>query len=171
MPYDDPKWREMVGGYKIPYDPTRALKKLESGDDMDRAWEELWNELYHQGDLGEASYAVVPHLVRIHKENRNLDWNLYGFVSTVEIERKKTDNPAIPDWLEATYATALKDLLNVAFYDLMQSDDPLTIRLILAFIILAKGNRKFAALILDFDESELDEMFEEYLGWSELYGR
>ncbi len=170
MSYDDPKWREMLGGYKIPYDPTPALKKLESGDDMDGAWEELWNELYHQGDLGEASYAVVPHLVRIHKENRNLDWNLYGFVSTVEIERKKIDNPAIPGWLEATYASALKDLLNVALYDLMQSDDSLTVRLILAFIVLAKGYRKFGALISDFDEDELDEVFEEYLGWSELYG-
>ncbi len=169
--YDDPKWREMLGGYRMLYDPTPALRKLESGDDMARAWEELWNGLYHQGDLGEASYAVVPHLVRIHKEIRNLDWNLYGFVSTVEIERRKVDNPAIPDWLEATYASALEDLLGVAPQDLARSDDPLTVRLILAFIILAKGYRKFAALILDFDESELDEVFEEYLGWSELYGR
>ncbi len=170
LSYDDPKWREMLGGYRMPYDPTPALKSLESGDDMDRAWEELWNGLYHQGDLGEASYAVVPHLVRIHKEKRNLDWNLYGFVSTVEIERKKIDNPAIPDWLEATYASALEDLLSIAFKDLAQSDDPLAVRLILAFIVLAKGYRKYAALILDFDESELDNVFEEYLGWSELYG-
>ncbi len=170
MSYDDPKWREMQGGYRIPYDPTPALRKLESGSDMHGAWEELWNELHHQGHLGEASYAAVPHLVRIHKENRNLDSDLYALVSIIEIVRKRKDNPPIPDWLEATYASALEDLLELAIQDLAQSDDPLTVWPILGFIVLAKGYRKFGALMSYFDESELDEVFEEYLGWSELYG-
>jgi hypothetical protein len=29
--YDDPKWKELKGGYKVPYNPTVALQKLENG--------------------------------------------------------------------------------------------------------------------------------------------
>jgi hypothetical protein len=59
---DDRKWKELLGGYKVPYDASHALRRLERGAD---AWKELWEELHHQGDLGEASYAAVPKLVRI----------------------------------------------------------------------------------------------------------
>jgi hypothetical protein len=61
--YDDPRWRALKGGYREIYDPTPALARLESGVALGEAWEELWNELHHQGDVGEASYTVVPGLV------------------------------------------------------------------------------------------------------------
>jgi len=91
--YDDPKWKEVKGGYQLPYDPTPALRKLEVGVDVKLVWDELWNNLHHQGDLGEASYAAVPYLVRIH-ESHHLDWNLYAIVSTIEMERHRKSNPA-----------------------------------------------------------------------------
>jgi hypothetical protein len=80
LSYHDQKWKDLKGGYKKPYDPIAALQKLERGEKVDEAWEELWNELHHQGDVGEASYAAVPHLVRIHKDKRNFDWNFYALV-------------------------------------------------------------------------------------------
>ena len=70
--YDDPIWKELKGGYKVLYNPTVALQKLENGISMSEAWDELWQELYHQGDVGVASYASVPQLVRIHREKQNL---------------------------------------------------------------------------------------------------
>jgi hypothetical protein len=33
---------------------------LQSNTDSSKAWDELWNELHHQRDVGEASYAAVP---------------------------------------------------------------------------------------------------------------
>jgi hypothetical protein len=33
-------------------------------------WDELCNELHHQGDVGLASYAAIPQLVRISEERR-----------------------------------------------------------------------------------------------------
>ena len=38
------------GGYGIQYDPMPALKKLNSSHD--EAISELWENLYHQGDIG-----------------------------------------------------------------------------------------------------------------------
>lgn len=56
----------MEGGYRLPYDPRPALDRLATVD-VAAAWAELWQELYHQGDVGEASYAAVPELVRLHR--------------------------------------------------------------------------------------------------------
>jgi len=100
LPLFDPKWASLLGGYRVPYDPSDALSRLEQGED---AWDELWRELHHQGDLGEASYAAVSHLVRIAAQAHQRDWNFYGLVSTIEFERHKSSNPHCPTgWLTTT---------------------------------------------------------------------
>lgn len=96
---DDPKWEDLAGGYKVPYDPRPAIRALEAGNSVDDAWDELWNELHHQGDVGEASYAAVPHLVRIQKAKSSVDWNIYALISTMEIERLRTSNLPLPGGL------------------------------------------------------------------------
>jgi hypothetical protein len=63
--FDDERWNHLTGGYKIPFDPRPSLRKLESQQDTPTAWEELWEQLHHQGDVGDASYAAVPELVSI----------------------------------------------------------------------------------------------------------
>jgi hypothetical protein len=35
----DPVWRRLEGGYRIPYDASRALARMERGESV---WEELW---------------------------------------------------------------------------------------------------------------------------------
>jgi hypothetical protein len=71
----DPIWRELQGGYRTPYDASKPLAQMERGESV---WDELWNELHHQGDIGVASYAAIPQLVRIAEAQRKLDWNLYA---------------------------------------------------------------------------------------------
>jgi len=63
---NDKRWAEMKGGYRAPFDPRPLLAQIETGKKLDETWYELTGELFHQGDVGEASYAAVPHLVRIH---------------------------------------------------------------------------------------------------------
>jgi hypothetical protein len=41
---DDPIWRELRGGYGIPYDASQTLVRMEHGESV---WEELWEELHH----------------------------------------------------------------------------------------------------------------------------
>ena len=62
---DDNRWTTMRGGYKMPFDPRPLFARLETGLETQTVWSELWNEPHHQGDVDEASYAAVPHLVRI----------------------------------------------------------------------------------------------------------
>lgn len=120
LPLDDPRWNELAGGYRMPYDPSDTLRRLASGDDV---WDELWEELHHQGDVGEASYATVPHLVCIAKNLPRRDWNFYGLVSTIEIERHRKSNPPMPRWLIKAYQEAMQGVLELALSDLTSNSD------------------------------------------------
>ena len=54
-------WAKLTDFEGNPYDPRLALADLD-GDDAGRAYDELWEKLHHQGDLGTAAYAAVPEL-------------------------------------------------------------------------------------------------------------
>jgi hypothetical protein len=166
MELNDSRWQKLKGGYKIEYDATPALRRLE----LDKAvWNELWENLHHQGNVGEASYAAVPHIVKICQTVAERDWNLYALVSTIEIERHRKTNPPIPSWLLKEYEHAWQDLLQLGLMDLQKTTDPILIRSILGTIAIARGNRKLGTLLVELDTSEIDELLEERLAWSDLY--
>jgi len=162
----DPRWRTLKGGYRTLYDASGALSRLEQGSDV---WEELWDELHHQGDVGEASYAAVPHLVRICQDAPRRDWNLYGLVGLIEIERHRKSNPPIPDWLSADYFAAWGDLEKLALRDLAAAAERGLIQTALAVIAIARGQLRLGAFLSWLDESELAELTEDKLAWSKLY--
>jgi len=164
---DDPKWKKLIGGYRVPYDASLALKAMESGC---LVWKELWNELHHQGDVDTASYAAIPQLVRIATSASVRDWNFYGLVSMIEIERHRKRNPEVPDWLLPDYESAWHQLLPIALSDLKCQLDNITIQTILSVIAISKGNMKLGAFLADLDSSELDSLVDETLDWSALYG-
>jgi hypothetical protein len=169
LAYNDPKWGKLKGGYKVLYDPTPALKKLERGMDNASTWDELWQELHHQGDVGEASYAAVPHLVRIHQATRSLDWNLYALASTIEVERHRKTNPPLPDWIAKSYRDAWAALLELAIDDLKQARDDTSTQALLGAIAIGKGMLKLGTVISNFTGDELLEILEQYNSWTELY--
>ena len=75
---DDIIWKNLTGGYQVPYDASIALKKLEdssSEKEEEIIWNELWDELYHQGDIGTASLLTIPQLIRIYKIKKNYTYN------------------------------------------------------------------------------------------------
>jgi hypothetical protein len=166
---DDINWGDMNGGYKIPYDPTSILKRLQNNFDDHEAWDELWDNLHHQGDIGEASYAVVPILIQMQRENNIVNWNFYSLISTIEIERHRKSNPKIPQWLLSDYNHAWQDLLNIADRDFKKAEDPLVIRSILGAMALAKRQIKLGIYLSYADESEIDDIVEDRDGWSENY--
>jgi len=165
---DDQRWANFTGGYKTPYDVSSALRSLERGKNV---WEELWDGLHHQGDVGIASYASVPQLVRIGGLLALRDWNLYGLVSTIEIERHRKTNPPIPKWLVSDYKQALQQLLELGLNDLGKTKDRQTIRAIMGAIALAKGDIKLGAFISHTEDSELEEILDEYDAWPERYSQ
>jgi hypothetical protein len=148
----------MKGGYRILFDPRPLFYRLESGTDIQRCWEELWQELYHQGDVGEASYAAVPHLVRIYQNRGKIDWNTYAIVSAIELARNIGKNPDVPLWLRPGYEDAINRLAMTGLGEIQQANDTETTRGILTIIAIWKGARTYARFIIDFSEDELNEL-------------
>jgi hypothetical protein len=159
---DDARWMTLEGGYRVPYDASHDLRALESGDDA--AMSRLWQQLHHQGDVGIASYAAVPSLVEIYT-SRTRDWNFYGLVNLIEICRHK-NNPALPEWLELEYHGALRDLLNFAIQDVLQIEDAVTLRQVLASIAIGKGNIKVGESLCFPDESEVEAFVAREFEWT-----
>jgi hypothetical protein len=160
---DESRWANLLGGYRVLYDPRPALAKLEGGD-HDGAFAELWNELHHQGDVDTASYAAVPELVRVYKRKAVPDWNVYALAGTIELQRGLGDNPELPSWLEPSYREALSQLAQFALEDIARTEDPDVARSALAIIALTKNLRDHARILLDFDQSEVKEFLSQ-VGW------
>jgi hypothetical protein len=165
----DSRWAELYGGYRTPYDPRAVLRVLEEDRDPSPVWKEFWEELHHQGDVGDASYAAVIALVDIQKRRRSLGWQLYALASTIEIARHRKTNPSVPEWLSLAYRTSWRELLDLALEELPSAGEDILIQATLAVVAIAKGQLKLGALLEQLDPSELDELLEDRLAWSELY--
>ena len=139
----------------MPFDPRPSLHNLESNVHAKEAWHELWEELHHQGDVGEASYAAVPHLVRIHGERKPDLWNTYALVAVIELARGKGKNPEVPEWLKEEYFSAIQDVAKLASTEILRAKDPEDVRAILSIIALAKGARTHARFLLEYSEEEM----------------
>lgn len=167
MPLDDERWRQLNGAYRVAYDPSVAPKMLETGVDV---WGELWDHLHHQGDVDVASYAAVPHLVRIAQSASRRDWNVYALVALIEAERHRKANPPVPEWLNEDCEMAWEGIVRLGLQDLGDKVKPPTLQSILSVLALARGDRKLGTMLLHLASSEIDELVEEHLSWSELYG-
>ena len=159
---DDERWVRLKGGYRMPIDARILIENLESGVDDAAAWDALWEELHHQGDVGEASYATVPHLVRIYRESGTIDWRTYAIVSTIELARTESGNPEIPGWMNVDYFQALYDLAELGTEQILKASDETTSTSILGLIAIAKNLRVFGKLLSHYSEEEILEMKQ---GW------
>jgi hypothetical protein len=110
---EDDRWSNMTGGYRTLLDPRPLLKRLVAGGETKEAWQDLWTELYHQGDVGDASFAVVPFLVESYRERGVIDWNTYATVAAIELARKDGKNPDVPQWFAADYFQAIRKLAEI----------------------------------------------------------
>jgi len=163
---NDNRWSKLKGGYRLPYDVSIPLKSLSSGADKNAVWLELWEELHHQGDVGEASYAAIPSLVDICIAKNLIDWNLFHLANVIEICRTKNNNPPMPKWLGESYREAWGKLFIFSLEALKKSKDDVLIRTIISTIALYKKQPKLARIMTDLDEGELnefyDQMFEDF---------
>ena len=156
--FDDNRWDGLAGGYRTAFDPRPLLIKLQSQDDTKNVWQQLWEELHHQGDVGEASYAAVPHLVQLYRQQPTLEWNTYAIVAVIELARGQGGNPDIPTWLRDDYFQAVQDLASVACVEVLNANDTETVRAMLSIIAIAKGARNHARFLLEYSDEELVEI-------------
>ncbi|HKB43049.1 MAG TPA: hypothetical protein VKC90_01620 [Chitinophagaceae bacterium] len=163
---NDNKWKEFDGGYRMPYDASIPLKKLEqvsTSQEIDSVFSELWNELHHQGDVGLASYFSVPHIIRIAKEKKLFNDNVFGLVTIIEIERHR-DNPKLPEEYEKSYLHSIQVGLPELIKQIMTDkwDEALTVSLLSALAV-SKGHIGIADAILKMEDQDLlKEFLENY---------
>ena len=144
---DTGDWSRLTDANGEHYDPRGALKAIASGD-TDNGYDELWQRVHHQGDLGTAAYAVVPNLVSLMSHRAKPDWRAYALIATVEERRKADRNPNIPDWLQGPYETAMRDVIGPALSHLRGVNDDADVRSLLAVLAHAKGQPTVGAIAL-----------------------
>lgn len=148
---DDNKWKELPGGYHIPYDASLPLKKLEQAttvEEIETIFTELWDELHHQGDVDLASYYAVPHIIRIAKEKKLYNWNVFGLVATIEVERH-SNNPQLPEEYEAAYLHSIQKELPELVKEIWQDKwDAALASTTLAALAVSKGHIEMATPVV-----------------------
>jgi hypothetical protein len=152
---NDERWNHLTGGYKTPFDPRPPLATLENQRDMTTAWQELWEELHHQGDVGDASYAAIPELVRIHRNRGITEWDTYAITAIIELARTERGNPEVPEWLREDYFRSIQELAEMGANEILRADDSETIRAILSVIAIAKGLRTHGKFLVGYSEDEM----------------
>lgn len=159
---NDNKWKELPGGCRIPYDASVPLKKLEqatTAEEIGIIFAELWNELHHQGDVDLASYYAVPHIIRIAKEKKLYNWNVFGLVGTIEIERH-SNNPPLPEEYESAYLDSFQNELPVLIKEILPDKwDAALTSTVLAALAVSKGHIEMATAILKMDDEDLVKEF------------
>jgi hypothetical protein len=155
---DDERWQTLAGGYRVPFDPRPQLSKLAANHDTKAAWHALWEGLHHQGDVGEASYAAVPHLVQIYRQRGVVEWNTYAIVAVIELARDSGKNPEVPEWLKEDYLQAIRVLAEAGAAELLKAKNSEDIQAILSILAIAAGARMHAKFLINYSAEELLEM-------------
>ena len=159
----DPLWATFAGGYRVLYDASPILKELEDGDeDLVPIWEELSEELHHQGDVDIASYAVVPHLVRVCLARNLLEWNVFALVATIEECRVFGKNPPLPSWLKNDYDSAIKELAEFGAQNFSKDWPKELTQAFLAVAAFAKDFPNSGRMLIEFSDDEMKEVFEKF---------
>ena len=68
LPLDSARWAELNHAYGKAANVPQLLRQLESfptSEDESEPWFSIWSALAHQGDVYSASFAAVPHVVRV----------------------------------------------------------------------------------------------------------
>ena len=162
---DDDVWKELKGGYKIAYDvsvPLKQLKKTNNQKEIDNIYEELWNELHHQGDVELASYLAIPQLVNIAREKALFDWNILALCATIEQQRHLGENPRLPIEYQSYYEKGLADLKIFIIANLDSVNDEITFRAALSALAACNRQIKLSKAIIELSDDVLEEFLEQY---------
>jgi hypothetical protein len=154
MPLDDSRWATYSGGYRLPYNIVPLIHRLNSEGTSRGFWEVVWSELHHQGDVGEASYALVPYLVDHQSRRQELDEQLFQFCVIVELQQPENSNPPIPPESELSFTMAMRQLPVIGAEHLRRGSTEAVVMGIAAATALAGGHRVLARAYVEFGRAD-----------------
>jgi len=155
---EDARWSNTTGGYKMPFDPRPLLRRLETEQDTARVWQDLWEELHHQGDVGDASFAAVPFLVKSYQKRGVIDWNTYAIVAIIELARTESENPDVPEWIAEEYFLAIRKLAEIGANEVMHAEAADVVCAMLSVIAIERGLRTHGKFLVNYSEAEMTDI-------------
>jgi hypothetical protein len=157
LPLDDPRWKELQHAYGDAADVPDMLRALASSTGpktgcQDEPWFSLWSSLCHQGDVYTASYAAVPHIVKIaSKAKAPIDFSFFQLPAAIEIARRTGRGPDIPEVYVDDYHRAVASLLENASLHRYEPWDQSMLLSVAAAQAVAKGHVDVAEALLNLD--------------------
>lgn len=169
---NSPRWQELEHARGDGSDIPTLLRLLEeqrtdANAQMEQdLWHQLWDRLEHQLTVYEASYATVPHLIRIVSlSNRLPSSEFFLLPAVIEVSRKLGLGDAIPEDLAAAYHQAVRQIpLIVGQFTHLDWDADLS-RSIIAALAVAKGQVLLADIIIDLRPDSIEEYYQ-WKGWT-----
>ncbi len=165
MDLDNRTWASLEGGYRIPYNASRPLKKLRDAarqNEFEVIFSELWENLHHQGDVGTASYLAIPQLVSICISKKSLDWNFIGLCVLIEHCRLNGRNPEVPEEYQDLYFESLTQFERYLLLNFKSITDQTALRLTLALLATVNGQPGLGKAIELLDEDLLPPFLEQH---------
>lgn len=151
LPLESSRWGELTQAYGTAEDVPRLLAHLDRVGDAQRRelWFALWSMLCKLGEVHDASYAAVPHLVafaaRQPAPERARALHLVG---AIEIGRLAPGAPVLPDGLSAPYHAALGEVPAVIAGCIGAPWDGDTTQILAGVLAVAKGHPRFGSAAL-----------------------
>jgi hypothetical protein len=162
---DSPRWAELATAYGAADNIPELLRNLESvpnaEDWREEPWFGIWSALAYQGDVYSASFAAVPHVVRVlASAPERAGFSYFQFPAWVEICRRRTGEP-IPEDLRDSYRRALVQLPELAAAAAARHWDEAMLQSVLAAIAVTKGSADVAEAAMELTP----EVAHEFLDW------
>jgi hypothetical protein len=165
-PLDSPRWSTLAHAYGSAADIPPLLRLIASdvahSSTTDGPWFELWSALYHQGDIFTASFAAVPHLLKILTNNSaDACFDFFLMPASIEVTRSRRNIPIPPDLADA-YFDSLHGLPAAITPALVRPWDDSLGRSILAAIAASKGHIDTAQTLIEVDTQDTTALLEWY---------
>lgn len=157
---DSPDWASLQHAYGNASDIPALLRQLETlpaATGNSDPWFSLWSALAHQGDVYTASFAAVPHVVRVLATSpSSASFAYFQFPAWVEICRQR-HNLNVPDQLSAAYFAALEKLGHLVCAATSSDWGFEFLRAALSAMAISKGSVLMAEALLQLDEVSAEE--------------
>lgn len=158
------RWSELRHAYGAASNIPSLLSQLsalpESKGEAE-PWFSLWSALAHQGDVFDASFAAVPHVVCAAAVNPlQADSVYFQFPAWVEICRQK-QGVDVPSELATAYFDALTKLPSLVAAASTREWDANFLQCALSAIAAAKGQPLIAEAVQELSP----EVASEFMGW------
>jgi hypothetical protein len=163
---EDPRWLTLNHAYGSAQNIPALLLHLASSTEPKPGWQSepwfsLWSSLCHQGDVYDASYAALPHIVDIAcRSTGAIDFSFFQLPAAIEIARHNGTGPLVPDDLEKDYSAGVLRLTDCASLHRNEPWGQDTLISAMCAQAVAKGHPRLAEAIMNLDNDLIAKLIE-----------